>query len=292
MRVDNFVEKEAALLPPKPPRSAFMCYTDAKKKEILSRHDLNETEDGLKFVADEWKQLSDRERAFWDEEARNDKVRFVREKSEYKGPWIAPKRRAKKHPLAPKRPMSAFLAYSRKRRSLVKEQHPELSNTDVSRLLGEMWRNASGDEREPYVHQEEREREIYKEEIKQWRETQARAENAATRKSHHTLTNTAAELETIPAAPHSFSAFSDGLSYESTRTQHTDRSAETGNEVFRHVAYGPVGRSQSEDDHEPQPPMFRSAYARHDVSMYRPGTSTSPTELLGQSFAKLSRLLY
>lgn len=107
----------------------------------------------------------------------------MREKSEYKGPWVVPKRRAKKHPLAPKRPMSAFLKFSQKRRSMVKERNPDMSNTDVSRLLGEMWRNASAAERAPYVEQEELERAAYKAEIQKWREEQAKLD-ASTRTSH------------------------------------------------------------------------------------------------------------
>jgi hypothetical protein len=29
---------DVKLSPPKPPRSAFMCFTDAKKKDIMSQH--------------------------------------------------------------------------------------------------------------------------------------------------------------------------------------------------------------------------------------------------------------
>ena len=63
--------------PPKPPRSAFMCFTDAKKKELLIVNSAAKKKDILKTVAVEWSKLSDRDRAFWDEEARNDKVRCV-----------------------------------------------------------------------------------------------------------------------------------------------------------------------------------------------------------------------
>ena len=55
-----------------------MCFTDAKKKELLERDGVpQKKKELLKLVAVEWRKLSDRERAFWDEEARNDKVRYV-----------------------------------------------------------------------------------------------------------------------------------------------------------------------------------------------------------------------
>jgi len=43
----------------------------------MSLNDVKENADVLKLVAEAWRNLSDRERAHWDEEARNDKVRYV-----------------------------------------------------------------------------------------------------------------------------------------------------------------------------------------------------------------------
>jgi hypothetical protein len=100
---DNFDRKDShdtvvdeSMIPPKPPRTAFMCFTDAKKKELLlssgsnirkktkqGQQDKNKGEDDddedevLKIVAVAWKNLDDNTRAYWDEETRNDKVRYV-----------------------------------------------------------------------------------------------------------------------------------------------------------------------------------------------------------------------
>jgi hypothetical protein len=63
------------------------------------------------------------------------------------------------------------------------------SNTDISRLLGEMWRNASPLERSPYVEQEEKERAVYKDQTKLWRDKQAK-EDVASRSSHHMVHQT------------------------------------------------------------------------------------------------------
>ena len=84
----------------------------------------------------------------------------MQEKAAYTGPWNVTKRRAKKHPLAPKRPMSAFLAFSRQKRQEIKAANPAIDNTDISRLLGELWRTASPSEKEPFIEREKVEREV------------------------------------------------------------------------------------------------------------------------------------
>ena len=54
-----------------------MCFTDAKKTEIMSQHGVQKKDVILKMVANEWKSLSASARTHWEEEARNDKIRFV-----------------------------------------------------------------------------------------------------------------------------------------------------------------------------------------------------------------------
>jgi hypothetical protein len=152
----------------------------------MERLDVSKTKGILKLVAEDWKRLTDGERAAWDEESREDKLRYVSAKAAFKGPWNLPKRRAKKHPDAPKRPMSAFLKYSQRRRTMIKQSNPDMGNTDISQLLGEEWRNVTTAERAPYVGSEECERAKYKEMIKQWRDDQAQLD-AAGRTSHQTV---------------------------------------------------------------------------------------------------------
>lgn len=63
------------MAPPKQPRTAFICFTDAKKNSILSAG--GNDKDLLHTVAAEWKLMSDRDRGYWEEEAREDKLRYV-----------------------------------------------------------------------------------------------------------------------------------------------------------------------------------------------------------------------
>lgn len=86
---------------------------------------VNSLDSFVSLVSLSEKNLSDKDRAYWDEEARNDKLRYVRETKHY-GEIPIPKKRAKKHPRAPKRPMSAFLKYAQDKRAEVKAANPKL----------------------------------------------------------------------------------------------------------------------------------------------------------------------
>lgn len=116
-----------------------------------------------------WKALPSKEREHWDNEAAKEKQRYLEEKEAYTGPWQVPNKRAKKDPSAPRRNPSAFLLFSIKKRKELKEQNPDLKNTEISRMLGEEWRKTSEQEKHPFIQQEESERELYKLRMAEWK---------------------------------------------------------------------------------------------------------------------------
>jgi len=62
----------------------------------------------------------------------------------YKGPWKVPaNKRTPKDPSAPKRPMSAFLAFSNGRRADLKRQNPNATNSDLSKVSARMQQDLS-----------------------------------------------------------------------------------------------------------------------------------------------------
>lgn len=164
---------------PKRFKSAFMLFSTVKHPEI--RLSLKDDENAnvprvAKLVAEAWRNLPPEERAVWDKKSSEDKKRYEVEKAMYTGPWKIPaSKRARKDPNAPKRPMSAFLAYSQKMRSVVKNENQHLSNTEISKLLAEMWRNAPEDIRQEYIEQESKQRQIYKVNMDEWRTKQEEA---------------------------------------------------------------------------------------------------------------------
>jgi hypothetical protein len=131
--------------------------------------------------------------------------------------------------------MSAFLKYSQTRRATVKHDNPDMSNTDVSRLLGEMWRNASPKERGPYVEQEKRERAVYKDEIQKWRDDQARMD-AASRTSHQSVQKLA-DYQPQPGFDRSYTASFENLHLDSFEEPPAQRSLRQANPHSAPYAY-------------------------------------------------------
>lgn len=95
----------------------------------------------VKAVAREWRMLPKEEKKYWEQMSLGDKTRYTREKEIHAANAVPKKVRAKKHPNAPKRPMSAFLMYAQQQRKVLQAENPDMPNSDISRLLGETWRN-------------------------------------------------------------------------------------------------------------------------------------------------------
>ena len=111
----------------------------------------------------------------------------------YKGPWKVPaNKRTPKDPTAPKRPMSAFLAFSNKRRAALKRQHPDATNADLSKMLSKTWREAPEELRRKYMDEEAELRAQYKIEMAKWRKKVAE-EKKAERKEREAMALQAAE---------------------------------------------------------------------------------------------------
>ena len=126
------------------------------------------------MVSEAWKCMSSEERLIWEEMAQKDRIRYNVEAANYKGPWKVIAKRARKPKDAPKRPMSAFLAFSNMRRMEVMKHNPDLNQAQISALLSKMWNEASDDVRETHIRQELEARERYKTEIAAWREEEKR----------------------------------------------------------------------------------------------------------------------
>ena len=110
------------------------------------------------------------EKENWEKKARKDKARYEVEKAMYKGPWkVQANKRTPKDPTAPKRPMSAFLAFSNKRRAALKRENQDATNADLSKMLSITWKEIPDEIRKKYTEEEAQLRATYKVDVAVWR---------------------------------------------------------------------------------------------------------------------------
>jgi hypothetical protein len=83
--------------------------------------------------------------------AAKDKLRYAEEKAnapEEDSEDDAPKsKRAKKDPNAPKKPLNAYMFFAQEHRSTVLASHPGLRASEVTKKLGEMWKNVAPEDK-------------------------------------------------------------------------------------------------------------------------------------------------
>mmetsp|Transcript_20684 Transcript_20684/g.39328 ORF Transcript_20684/g.39328 Transcript_20684/m.39328 type:complete len:334 (-) Transcript_20684:373-1374(-) len=156
-----------APLAPKRFKSAFMYFSEQHHKTIREGMGSKKIRAAVaaKMVSQAWKELSDEQRAKFQEMARIDRERYEREKAAYKGPWRVPDI---KHPNPPKKPMSAFLAFGNERRKAIGDANPSLTNAEISSLLSKLWKQCPVDVKQAYRDREAREREIFKKYRAEW----------------------------------------------------------------------------------------------------------------------------
>lgn len=62
---------------------------------------------------------------------------------------------------APKRAMSPFLFFSNEKRGQIQTENPSMKITEVSVKLGEIWRDMTEEEKEPYMQKSREDRDRY-----------------------------------------------------------------------------------------------------------------------------------
>lgn len=101
-----------------------------------------------------------------------DKARYEKEMKTYKPPpgfessAAKGKGKAKKDPNAPKRGQSAYFYFMNEIRPKVKEETPDISFTDIGKVIGEKWKVISADEKARYEAMADKDKERYNREMK------------------------------------------------------------------------------------------------------------------------------
>ena len=167
---------EAANEPVKKPLSAYMMYC-AEARPALKGMPVTQQ---AKQLGAQWKSLDPAVKGAFEEAAKAAKHAW-----ELANPEAAKKKKpaakkaktpkAKKDPNAPKKPLSAYIIFTKERRSAVVAENPGLSLTEVTKELGARWKAIGAEEKSVFEAKAKEDKERYAVEMEAYEATQRAA---------------------------------------------------------------------------------------------------------------------
>ena len=121
--------------------------------------------------------MTDQEKQRFAEMADNDKQRYDREMATYSPPSgeggsnmnNGQRKRKKKDPNAPKRPLSAFFLFCHDERPAVKAIYPNYSVGEAAKELGERWNKVTAEAKAKYEAQVQQDKTRYEQELAKYK---------------------------------------------------------------------------------------------------------------------------
>lgn len=115
--------------------------------------------------------MTEKEKQRFAEMAENDKQRYDREMATYTPPAGegASRKRKKKDPNAPKRPLSAFFLFCQDERPAVKAIYPNYSVGDAAKELGERWNKVTPEAKTKYEAKAQGDKARYEKDLAQYK---------------------------------------------------------------------------------------------------------------------------
>ena len=121
--------------------------------------------------------MTDKEKKRFAEMAEKDKQRYDREMASYTPPaGEGGKKRKKKDPNAPKRPLSAFFLFCHDERPAVKAIYPNHSVGEVAKELGERWNKVTPEVKSKYEAKAQTEKGRYEKEVTIYKNKKAKGD--------------------------------------------------------------------------------------------------------------------
>ncbi|BES89996.1 HMG (high mobility group) box [Nesidiocoris tenuis] len=146
-----------------------MCREEHKKKHP-DEHVV--FADFSRMCAERWKSMTDKDKKRFHDLADKDKQRYETEMKDYtpsENDKRKSKKRKKKDPNAPKRPLTAFFLFSNVERSKVKEVNPEYTAGDTSKELGRRWSEIDPSVKGKYQELADKEKARYDKEMSEYK---------------------------------------------------------------------------------------------------------------------------
>ena len=156
--------KKAESTVPKRGRSAYIFFCGEKREEVKQKNPKISNTEILSEMGKMWKVLNDKKKKPYVEMAEADKKRYEEEMKNYvpsEEEKAAKESKVKgkkggKVVKSSNRTLSAYLLFCKDNRGQVKDENPSSKMTEITTILGKMWKELSDKKKKPYVEQAEK----------------------------------------------------------------------------------------------------------------------------------------
>ena len=141
---------------PKKARSAYTYYLEESHARIKVSNPDAPFGAISKQISAEWKAMSDAQKRRYEELSRQDKLRFAEEKAAYvPTPGYGPDghalfKKKVKHKRAKRGHCSAYIIFVIQMRPVIKNENPNISNTEIMKEAGNRWRAMTPAQKQPW----------------------------------------------------------------------------------------------------------------------------------------------
>lgn len=164
-------------------------------------------------------------------------------------------------PSRPKRPLSAYLAFSKAKRPEVQMANPDKKSTEILTLTAQLWKNTSEEDRSEFVDIARESKARYETEMAEWKQNNAKVCTSFTETSNDE-TDTTLLVTTKPrGCTTPFAAFMKAKRSE-IKEQHLDKSAKEITAILRET-----WKSTSKEDRTPFKEIATRDKARYQREM-------------------------
>ena len=137
---------------PKHPSTSWIFFLNANRDRLRKENPDAKMTEITKLASAAWKAIAPADRAPWDAKAATDKERYATEMSTYVAPepvFVLPKQKRKKSPV--KKATNPWMAYLNANRNKLREKHPEVKMTDITKMASVAYKALSDADRAEWV---------------------------------------------------------------------------------------------------------------------------------------------
>jgi len=154
---------------PKHPMSAYLYFASDHREKAKAENPDKDFTEIARILGAMWKTFDPEKKKEYEQRAEADKARYRKEKLAFEPcPLVVDNKKRKKHPLAPKHPLSGYLYFVANNRANFNKRYPDKDFTEVAKLLGEKWKNLDAKEKRKYQILAAADKKRYEEEKQKW----------------------------------------------------------------------------------------------------------------------------